>query len=97
MRAAINQPFGATPGPPLERAEFRVRGGASPQLLMRILGLLAQQDQMPERATLEVTEGRLDLVFATGALTRRRAEVAAEKIRSMIGIDTVQLVSPVTL
>ena len=91
MKATHIDPPVGTPDQPGERLEFRVRGDASPQLLMRIFGLLAQQDHMPQRATLEVAEGRLDLVMVTGALIQHRAEVAAEKMRSMIGIDTVQL------
>ena len=72
-------------------AEFRVRGDASPQLLMRILGLLAQQDRMPDRATIENVDETLEVVIAIGALPRHRAEVVAEKVRSMIGTHSVQL------
>ena len=72
-------------------AEFKVRGDASPQLLMRILGLFAQQDRMPDRATVEKVDETLEVVVAVGALPWHRAEVVAEKIRSMIGTHSVQL------
>ena len=71
--------------------EFRVRGDASPQLLMRILGLLAQQDKMPDRATIEKVDETLEVTLAIGTLARHRAEVVAEKIRSMVGTHSVQL------
>ena len=72
-------------------AEFKIRGDASPQLLMRILGLLAQQDRMPDRATIEKVDETLEVTIAIGALPRHRAEVVAEKVRSMIGTHSVQL------
>ena len=72
-------------------AEFKIRGDASPQLLMRILGLLAQQDRMPDRATIAKVGETLEVVIAIGALPRHRAEVVAEKVRSMIGTYSVQL------
>ena len=72
-------------------AEFRVRGDASPQLLMRILGLLAQQDRMPDRATIDKVDETLEVVIAIGALPRHQAEVVAEKIRSMVGTHSVRL------
>ena len=75
----------------LGSVEFKIRGDASPQLLMRILGLLAQQDRMPDRATIAKVGETLEVVIAIGALPRHRADVVAEKIRSMIGTHSVQL------
>ena len=72
-------------------AELQVRGDATPQLLMRILGLLAQQDRMPDRATIEKVNETLEVTIAISALPRHRAEVVAEKVRSMIGTHSVQL------
>lgn len=73
------------------QAEFRILAEASPQLLMRIFGLLAQQDRMPDRATVEVAKGALEVVLATDGFPRHRAEVVAEKIRSMVGSHSVDL------
>ena len=72
-------------------AVFRVRGDASPQLLMRILGLLAQQDKMPDRATIEKVDETLEVTLALGGLVRHRAEVVAEKVRAMVGSHSVDL------
>ena len=72
-------------------AKFQIRGDPSPQLLLRIFGLLAQQDRMPERATVEIFDGVLEVGMTTCALTRHRADVVAEKIRSMVGSHSVQL------
>ena len=78
-------------------AEFRIRAEASPQLLMRIFGLLAQQDKMPDHASVELTHGTLEMGFAATGLPRHRAEVMAEKIRSMVGTHSVQLAWQTTL
>ena len=72
-------------------AKFQIRGDPSPQLLLRIFGLLAQQDQMPQRASVEIVDGAMEVGMATCALTGHQAEVIAEKIRSMVGSYSVQL------
>lgn len=72
-------------------AKFQIRGDPSPQLLLRIFGLLAQQGRMPQRATVEIVDGEMEVGMATCALTSHRAEVVAEKIRSMVGSYSVQL------
>lgn len=74
------------------QAEFRILAKASPQLLMRIFGLFAQQDRMPDRATVEVAKGALEIVLAADDFSRHRAEVVAEKIRSLVGSHSVDLV-----
>lgn len=74
------------------QAKFRILAEASPQLLMRIFGLLAQQDRMPDRATVEVAKEALEVVFTANGFPRHRAEVVAEKIRSMVGSHSVELV-----
>ena len=73
------------------RAEFKISGDASTQLLMRIFDLLAQQGRTPERATVAVIDNMLEEWMATGSITAHRAEVMAEKIRSMVDTYSVQL------
>lgn len=73
------------------RAEFRIKAEPSPQLLLRVLGLLAQQDRLPDRATVEVAETTLAINLILGSVSRHRAEVLAEKMRSMVDTEFVHL------
>ena len=75
----------------LGKAQFKVSGDASSQLLMRIFGLLAQQDLLPEHATAHHRDGVLEVRMNTVLLSRHRAEVIAEKMRSMVETHQVQV------
>lgn len=74
----------------LGQARFKVSGDASSQLLMRIFGLLAQQDLLPQHATMHHRGGVLEVQMSTVLLSRHRAEVIAEKMRSMVETHQVQ-------
>lgn len=74
----------------LGHAQFEVLGDASSQLLMRIFGLLAQQDLLPEHATVHQRDDVLEVRMRTASLSRHRAEVIAEKMRSLVESHRVQ-------
>lgn len=74
----------------LGKAQFKVSGDASSQLLMRIFGLLAQQDLLPQHATVHHLGGVLEVRMKAVLLSRHRAEVIAEKMRSMVETHQVQ-------
>lgn len=73
------------------RADFRIDAAACPQLLLRMLGLLAQQGRIPDRAFFELREGNLAISLTATGLPRHRAEVIADKMRSLVGAHSVEL------
>ena len=75
---------------PLGQAQYKICGDASSQLLMRIFGLLAQQDLLPQHATVRHHGDLLEVQMKTVSLSRHRAEVIAEKMRSMVETHQVQ-------
>ena len=75
----------------LGQARFKVSGDASSQLLMRIFGLLAQQDLLPEHATARSLKGVLIVQMETALLSRHRAVVIAQKMNSLVETHRVQL------
>ena len=74
----------------LGQAQYKVSGDASSQLLMRIFGLLAQQDLLPEHAIMHHRGGVMEVQMKTVLHSRHRAEVIAEKMRSMVETHQVQ-------
>ena len=57
---------------------------------MRIFGLLAQQDLLPEHAAVRNRDGILEVQMSTVLPSRRRAEVIAEKMNSLVETHQVQ-------
>lgn len=72
------------------QARYEVAGEPSSQFLMRIFGLLAQQDLLPEQATVHNSDGVLVVQMQTAQLSHRRAEVIAEKMRSLVEAHRVE-------
>ncbi len=74
----------------LGQAQYKVLGDASSQLLMRIFGLLAQQDLLPEYATVRKNEDVLVVRMNKTLISRRRADLIAEKMRSLVQTHLVE-------
>ena len=71
-------------GEMLDYAQFKVVGEPSSQFLMRIFGLFAQQDLLPEMAAVHNLDGVLIVRMTTALIARHRAGVIAEKMRSLL-------------
>lgn len=80
----VGKPSSQALSEPLGQAQFKVYGDASSQLLMRILGLLAQQSLLPQDATMHHRDGVLEVRMKVVFHSRHRAEVIAEKMRAMV-------------
>ena len=81
----------AAPAKELPRSEYRIVAVSTPQVMLRILGLFAQQDRVPERVRMDVVEDMIWLALSVDGLTRHRAEIIAEKLRALIDTVTVDL------
>ena len=78
-------------GEALGSAQFKVAGEPSSQFLMRIFGLFAQQDLLPEKAAVHNLDGVLIVRMTTALIARHRTGVIAEKMRSLIEAYKVQV------
>ena len=78
-------------GEALGYAQFKVAGEPSSQFLMRIFGLFAQQDLLPEMAAVHNLDGVLIVRMTTAFIARHRAGVIAEKMRSVVETHEVQV------
>jgi len=67
---------------------FAIVGEACPQLALRVLGLLAQQDLLPSEVTIRCGEA-LEMVVIQCALDAGRADILAEKMRAMVMVREV--------
>ena len=74
----------------LGEARFKVVGQPSSQFLMRIFGLFAQQDLLPEHATVRNLHGGLIVRMKTALISRRRAGLIAEKMGSLVDTHQVE-------
>lgn len=70
---------------------FDIAAAASPQLLMRLLGLLAQRDLLPVSVALTRTEDGMRLRIAQEGLNAWQADVIGEKMRAMPEVESVRL------
>ena len=78
-------------GETLGYAQFKVAGEPSSQFLMRIFGLFAQQDLLPEMAAVHNLDGVLIVRMTTALIARHRAGVIEEKMRSLVETHEVQV------
>lgn len=72
-------------------ALFEVTGDICPSLLNRILGLLAQLDLTPLELTLRRDEQEVSIRLVQDDLEPHRAEIVAEKMRSIVTVRSVAL------
>ncbi|QXQ07495.1 hypothetical protein KX816_05575 [Sphingosinicellaceae bacterium] len=85
--AAPSLPAADPPG----RSEYRVLAAKTPQYMLRILGLFAQQDQLPDRLRMDVVEDMIWVALTIDGLTRHRADVIAQKLRALVDTEAVDL------
>ena len=74
-----------------DRREYRVVAARTPQVMLRILGLFAQQDFVPERVRMDVVDDMIWVALSVDGLTRHGAEIIAEKLRALVDTQTVDL------
>lgn len=79
------------PAEAVTRARFIVRGEASPQLLGRLTGLVAQQGLVPLALTMLRCDDEALVEMEQDGLALERAAVMAEKMRSMVVVRSVDL------
>lgn len=72
-------------------ATYRVRTADCPQVLLRLLGLFAQQDLVPLHVSARRSGVGLDVRICQASLVEHRANVIAEKMRSIVTVHLVQL------
>lgn len=70
---------------------FAVRGDASPQLIGRVTGLVAQQGLAPLAMTMRRDGGLAFLHLVQDGLGLDRAVILAEKMRSLVIVAAVEL------
>ncbi len=70
---------------------WRVEGPATPQLPLRILGLLAQRDRLFTACAATVQSDMLTLAVTAERITDADATLIAEKMRAIVGITHITL------
>jgi hypothetical protein len=90
----------ARSGPPRARRAGRpdrimrlcIEGAGSPELPLRVLGLLAQQDAIVEHAVLELKDGDYRMQLETIPLPAERGALILAKIRAMVLVSAAELI-----
>jgi hypothetical protein len=77
------------------RARFQLVAEAEPDLICRVLNLFAMQYLIPQQVSVQREEDRLMIETEVDGLSWHRAQVIAEKMRSLIDVCSVEL-APVT-
>jgi hypothetical protein len=73
------------------RATFVVTADRCPQILCRVLGLVAQQGRMIERVDAVDTRRILRVTLSVADIEARHAAIIAEKMRQLVSVRTVRL------
>ena len=73
-------------------ARWSIAASPHPQLSLRLLGLLAQQDRVPRSMQGELDAEHFRLEIVIDDFPQRAAELIAEKMRSMVGVELVDLI-----
>jgi len=76
---------------PLADAVFVVTAERCPQILCRLLGLVAQQDRMVARVDALDTRRILRVELSVTDIDARSATILAEKMRQLVRVRTVRL------
>ncbi len=79
---------------PTRGAVFVVTADRCPQILCRLLGLVAQQNQILGRVDAITTRNIFRVTFCVPEMEARHATIIAEKMRQFIGVRTVKLQAP---
>ena len=69
-----------------------VHGAGSPELPLRVLGLLAQHGAVVERASLELRDGDYRISLDTAPLTAERGALLLAKIRAMVLVSAAEVI-----
>ena len=77
--------------PPASSATFAITADLCPQILCRLLGLIAQQSRLIERAEAQRAANSLQLRICVAGLEEHQAEILAEKMRSLVPVRHVWL------
>lgn len=72
-------------------AVFAVTTEHCPHVLCRLLGLIAQQDRLVDWVRVDSSARICRVSLGIRGIDPRRAEIVAEKMRSMIRVRTVRL------
>ena len=70
-----------------------VHGAGSPELPLRVLGLLAQHDAVVEHASLELRDGDYRLALATAPVAPERGALILAKIRAMVLVSAAEMLA----
>lgn len=76
------------------RHEYVVTASLCPQVLLRILGLFAQQSIIPQSIHCEQCENELHATVALINLSSQQAEILHAKIASIVMVQRVSLKCP---
>ncbi len=71
--------------------KLSVHGAGSPELPLRVLGLLAQQDAIVERAALELRDGCYRIALDTAPVAADRSALILAKIRAMVLVSAAEM------
>ena len=72
-------------------ATFLVSASACPQLLCKLLGYVAQQARLIDNLIARCRADRMVIVLCVSGLDAHRAQVLAEKFRSVVAVNHVKL------
>lgn len=70
---------------------FQLAAHAEPDVLCRVLNLLAMQYLIPQQLTVTRQAERLHLDLQVGELTWHRAEVIGNRMRNLVDVEWVEL------
>ena len=78
----------------MRAAVFAITADRCAQVTSRLLGLIAQQDRVVEWARVECSARTCRVSLAVHDLDPHRAEIVAEKMRSLVMVRSVRLRLP---
>jgi hypothetical protein len=76
---------------PSSNATFAITTELCPQVLCRLLGLLAQQGRIVERVEARQRPKSLHVRLSVAGIEAHHAEIVAAKMRSVVRVRTVRL------
>lgn len=77
-----------------DAAVFAITTEHCPQVLCRLIGLLAQQDRLVDWVRVDTGARTCRVSLAVSGVDRQRAEIIAEKMRGLVRVRSVRLRLP---
>jgi hypothetical protein len=77
--------------PATDRVQFHIEADAEPESLARLMNFFAQQLLLPQTVSMTQQNGALFLDIEQHAISAHRAEVIAQKMRSLVCVVDVSL------